>query len=363
MNKQELFLGNQSRIVSLPCKEETIRGYSDIGLLIIDEASRVPDDVYKAVRPMLATSGGKLICLSTPCGKRGFFYNCWTKGGDDWQRFEVPASRIPRIPAAFLEEERRAHDRSWYLQEYCCSFESVEGLVYPDFARCVVPQLPPHIGMDGASDCPSPRSPGEGTGVRGLPRFGGIDFGFRNPFAALWGTLDTKGILWLTGEQYCRQRSLNDLATSLPRDVSWYADPSGAGEISQLCQAGFKVRAGDNTIRLGIAAVRHRLEHGTLRVLEGACPNLLAEAGLYHYSPERKGEQCENPVDEYNHALGALRYLISKLDARLMAKMRRPGSEKLLPPDPSATAPEPPPRASEHWLKRWSNEDLWTRLF
>jgi hypothetical protein len=72
MNKQELLLGNQSRIVSLPCKEETIRGYSDIGLLVIDEASRVPDDVYKAVRPMLATSGGKLICLSTPCGKRGF---------------------------------------------------------------------------------------------------------------------------------------------------------------------------------------------------------------------------------------------------------------------------------------------------
>jgi hypothetical protein len=55
--------------------------------------------------------------------------------------------------------------------------------------------------------------------------------------------------------------------------------------------------------------------------------------------------------------------MISKLDARLMAKLRRPGSEKLLPPDPSATSPDPSARPREHWLKRWSNEDLWTRLF
>src|SRR5262249_25398278 len=86
----ELQLCNGSRIVSLPCREETIRGYSHVTLLIIDEAARVPDDLYRAVRPMLAVSAGRLICLSTPYGRRGFFYEAWANGGDDWTRIEVP---------------------------------------------------------------------------------------------------------------------------------------------------------------------------------------------------------------------------------------------------------------------------------
>src|SRR5262245_41507503 len=136
----EIEFDNFSRIISLPCKEETIRGYSQVDLIILDEASRVPDDVYRALRPMLAVSDGRLCCLSTPYGKRGFFWRAWAQGGDDWQRFEIPASQVPRIKPKFLAEERRAHGDAYFRQEYCCSFEAVEGLVYPEFAKCVVPK-------------------------------------------------------------------------------------------------------------------------------------------------------------------------------------------------------------------------------
>jgi hypothetical protein len=64
---------NGSRIISLPGDEATVRTYSNVQLIVIDEASRVPDDLYYSVRPMLATSNGRLVCLSTPRGKRGFF--------------------------------------------------------------------------------------------------------------------------------------------------------------------------------------------------------------------------------------------------------------------------------------------------
>src|SRR5436190_6171048 len=99
---EELQLSNFSRIVCLPCKEETIRGYSRVSLLVIDEAARVPDDLYRAVRPMLAVCSGRMICLSTPYGKRGFFHDAWSNGGDDWARIEVPAARIARISLGFL---------------------------------------------------------------------------------------------------------------------------------------------------------------------------------------------------------------------------------------------------------------------
>ena len=142
MTLHELELKTGSRIISLPCSADTIRGYSGVHMLVIDEASRVPDDLYRTVRPMLAASAGKLICLSTPNGKHGFFYEAWAHGGDDWARIEVPASKVPRISPEFLAEERRCIGEMWYRQEYECSFEALEGMVYPSFARCIVPGEP-----------------------------------------------------------------------------------------------------------------------------------------------------------------------------------------------------------------------------
>ena len=48
-------------------------------MLILDEAARVPDELYAALRPMLAVGGGRLVLLSTPFGKRGFFWREWSE--------------------------------------------------------------------------------------------------------------------------------------------------------------------------------------------------------------------------------------------------------------------------------------------
>jgi hypothetical protein len=64
------------------------------------------------------------------------------------------------------------------------------------------------------------------------------------------------GVLWLTGEHYCRQQPLSYHARHLPPGVTWYADPSGAAEQCELRRAGFRIHAGSNAIRPGIAAVR-----------------------------------------------------------------------------------------------------------
>ncbi len=210
-NAQEMEFRDESRILSLPCREDTIRGYAKVDLLIIDEAARVPDDLYRAVRPMLAVSKGRIICLSTPNGKRGFFWEAWAKGGDDWARFEVPASLCPRIPPEFLEGERRALGEPWFRQEFCCSFEMIEGLVYPDFVKCVVTALPPHVQHLVAQAKTRTECGGNW--------YGGIDFGFRNPFAAVWGVVDRDNILWLVGEHYVRQQPPSYHAKHLPRCV------------------------------------------------------------------------------------------------------------------------------------------------
>src|SRR5689334_12307820 len=125
------FAATGSRVLSLPGSEATVRGFSAPALVVEDEAARVPDDLYRAVRPMLATApAGRLILLSTPFGQQGHFWQEWSEGGPDWHRVEVPAGMVPRIDPAFLAAERRALGEAWFSQEYGCRFVAASGSVF-----------------------------------------------------------------------------------------------------------------------------------------------------------------------------------------------------------------------------------------
>ena len=119
-----LTLANKSRIISLPGEERTVRGYGGVSLLIIDEAAQVKDELYHAVRPMLATTSGRLILLSTPWGRSGFFYKMWHEGLENWKRIEIPADQCPRISSEFLTNELAAQGEFWFNQEYKCKFQA-----------------------------------------------------------------------------------------------------------------------------------------------------------------------------------------------------------------------------------------------
>ncbi len=123
-NMSEMEFENGGRILALPNNEATVRVYSSVNRLIVDEASRVPDALYGAVCPMLAVAKGRQTVLSTPFGKRGWYYREWTTG-TTWHRHEAPWQDCPRIEPSFIDEERQRHGDLWVSQEYCCKFLSV----------------------------------------------------------------------------------------------------------------------------------------------------------------------------------------------------------------------------------------------
>lgn len=133
-NKHELWLETGGRVEAVPNSAGKVRGIAAVDLVVVDEASRVPDELYSAVTRMTAVSGGKLALLSTPFGKRGFFYREWKNldidgkpvesQHDVWSRHRVPWTFCPRIPQEHVDAERRRMGQAWVNQEY---LDCVEG--------------------------------------------------------------------------------------------------------------------------------------------------------------------------------------------------------------------------------------------
>ena len=143
-NEHEVEFENGSRIVALPSSEGTIRGYSAVSLLIIDEAGDVPPDIFAALRPMIARSAGRLILQGTPKGRRGIFFERWERG-KDWERHLATWEDCRE----WLSEEEIAEARidlgPLFEQEYGGSFlAGGQGLVYAGFdeTRNVIERLP-----------------------------------------------------------------------------------------------------------------------------------------------------------------------------------------------------------------------------
>ncbi len=136
---------NGARIQICAADEDTIRGYS-ADLLVLDEASRIPEDVYLSVRPMLSTTGGRLVALSTPRGRRGWYARAWHNGGEEWTRVRIRADECPRISAAFLARERGRLPALWYEAEYNAAFvdSGDQWFSTEDIARAFDARVPPY---------------------------------------------------------------------------------------------------------------------------------------------------------------------------------------------------------------------------
>ena len=196
---------------------------------------------------------------------------------------------------ALLPVERaRLLDGDWNVRR--------EGLVYPGFDACIVESV--------RGDSP-------------VPEVGGIDFGFHNPFAAVWGHVDGDDVLWITGLHYKSGWTTPQHGQSLPMGARWWCDPAQPGIIHELvlsnheCLPCVHLSARGNAgsprspVLAGIDQVTERIRTGRLKIVRERCRDLIRELSNYHYD-ELKLE--ETPVKEADHACDALRYLVVGLD-------------------------------------------------
>jgi hypothetical protein len=136
-----LELVNNARIIALPGKERSVHSYT-ADLLIIDEAARVPDEVYHAASPQLSASKGRLVALSTAFAKSGWFYKEWCEGLG-YRKWSITARECPRHTPEFLERERRSMGDRWFAMAYLNLFGDGVAAVYraEDIARARTPDV------------------------------------------------------------------------------------------------------------------------------------------------------------------------------------------------------------------------------
>jgi len=141
---QRIELPNGSRIVSLSGNPTTVRGFSGPRLVILDEAAWIEDELFHAVTPMLA-AGGRLIAMTTPNGRRGWFHDAWANGGEAWHRTLVTAHDSPRITPEFLALEQASKPDWRFRQEYLCQFVDTDETLFSTdlISRAIVPGTTP----------------------------------------------------------------------------------------------------------------------------------------------------------------------------------------------------------------------------
>ncbi|MBL8234220.1 MAG: terminase family protein [Bryobacterales bacterium] len=143
-NEISIQLPNGSRIIGFPGKESTIRGFSSVSLLIVDEAAYVNDEIYHAVRPMLAAvPDAQVWLMSTPNARKGFFFEAWL-AAEDWSQYIVPAYECSHLTSKYLDEERARLPERVFRREYLCEFtESDDAIFASDLLyRALTPEPP-----------------------------------------------------------------------------------------------------------------------------------------------------------------------------------------------------------------------------
>jgi len=123
--KHTIKLTNGSIIHCLPTGDSGygIRGYT-IDELYADEAHFIKEDVWAAVTPMLATTGGNINLLSTPFGTDGYFYRCFHDkkftqihvNTEDVADLREEPQRTQMLE--FLKDEKERMTKLQYKQEY-----------------------------------------------------------------------------------------------------------------------------------------------------------------------------------------------------------------------------------------------------
>jgi len=277
---------------------ETLRGQK-FDFIVIDEIASMRNywlNWQEVIRPTLTDTKGHALFISTP---KGFnhFYDLYNFQDEDYKSFHFSTYDNPHLPVEEIDKAKKELPEDRFCQEYMADFRKNEGLVYKEF-NCDLHIFDKEINKEG------------------MEYISGIDFGFTNPCAVLHLLVDGDSNFWITEEWYKTGRTEEQIGEYVKscgfNEV--YPDPESPSAIEVLNSKGVNVREvikGKDSIKSGINTVRALFKSNRLHIHK-SCQNLISELETYSYPEKRpNSNEPEVPIKENDHALDALRYVLS----------------------------------------------------
>ena len=106
-NPENAFISLRTARIENP---EALAGiHADNVLILIDEASGVPEPIYEAAAGTLSTVGSIAVLIGNPTRTSGYFHRTHTILADYWKTYRVSCLDSPRVSTAFVEDIRRSY--------------------------------------------------------------------------------------------------------------------------------------------------------------------------------------------------------------------------------------------------------------
>ena len=195
---------------------------------------------------------------------------------------------LPETEKARIKK-RASRDANFKRIHIDCEYGIYEGLVFENWY-------------------PVDRMPTEGT-----VRYG-LDFGYTNDPSTLIKVVETKDGRYVD-EMFYQTGMLNshiikriDQLKILKNYDEIIADSAEPKSIDEIYNAGFNIRGaekGQDSIRAGIDRIKTKNLYVTKRSI-----NLIKELRNYSWELDKNGKATNKPIDDYNHAIDAVRYAI-----------------------------------------------------
>lgn len=271
----------------------------------IDEGGQLKYEAWIAITGRLGVRQGPALITTTPYLRNWLFYKFVKpaeQGDKTYYVRQWSSVANPAYPKDEYERARRDMSPQRFAMRYDAEFVQMSGLVYHDIERCrhKFSALPPQAQL-----------------------YGGIDFGWNDPFVAINGALDPQtDILYVYRIRYKRETALERHALALCRQTEYYADPTRPDQIARLKVLGINVKANKvRDIQAGIDVVNTRIYSQKLLIHESLKP-IWDEAAEYCYDKNEESQESggEKPIGGFDHALDALRYMIVNIDRRRALK-------------------------------------------
>lgn len=124
-------------------QRESLRGYTFNGILCIDEAAYISDEVWSIIRPTCDVYQAPILMVSTPKFRMGFFFETFQMGFLDKYKGQITSYDLCKFDtSALLSKEqlelyKQMLPKNMYITEYMGEFLDSESIVFGDFKKCI----------------------------------------------------------------------------------------------------------------------------------------------------------------------------------------------------------------------------------